>query len=53
MGWSPVGEECRRYQLNIGSRTFSSTVAVVCALGFVSWQIVEVTVAYCPFYQVA
>ncbi len=33
MGWSPVGDECRRYQLNIGTRTFS-TVAVVCALGF-------------------
>ena len=40
MGWSPVGEECRRYQINIGTRTFS-TVAIVCALGFVTWQIYE------------
>ena len=40
LGWSPIGEECRGYLINIGTRTFSS-IAIVCALGFVSWQIYE------------
>ncbi len=39
-GRAPVGEECRRYQINIDNRKFS-TVAIVCALGFVTWQIYE------------
>ena len=34
-----LGYSCR-YQINIGTRTFS-TVAVVNILGFVSWQIFE------------
>ena len=33
-------KEYRRYQINIGTRTFS-TVAVFNILGFVSWQIFE------------
>ena len=39
-GWATIGEECKRYQINIGTRTFS-TVAAVNILGFVSWQIFE------------
>ena len=39
-GWAPVGEECRRYQINIGTRTFS-TVAMVGMLGFIAWEIFE------------
>jgi hypothetical protein len=39
-GWAPIGEEYRRSQINIGTRTFS-TVAVFNILGFVSWQIFE------------
>ena len=39
-GWAPIGEEYRRYQINIGTRTFS-TVAVFNILGFVSWHIFE------------
>ena len=46
-GWAPRGEECRRYQINIGTRTFS-TVAMVGMLGFISWQIFEGTSSY-PF----
>ena len=40
LGWSPVGEECKRYQVVIGSRTFSSA-ATVCSIGFTAWQIFE------------
>ena len=39
-GWAPIGEECRRYQINIGTRTFS-TVAMVGMLGFIAWEIFE------------
>ena len=46
-GWAPRGDECRRYQINIGTRTFS-TVAMVGMLGFISWQIFEGTSSY-PF----
>jgi hypothetical protein len=37
---APVGGECRKYQINIGTRTFS-TVAMVGMLGFIAWEIFE------------
>ena len=48
-GWVPRGDECRRYQINIGTRTFS-TVAMIGMLGFISWQIFEGASSY-PFHH--
>ena len=39
-GWAPVGNECLRTQIVIGTRTFS-TIAAVTPLGYICWEIFE------------
>lgn len=44
-GWAPVGDECTRTQIIIGTRTFS-TIAAVSPLGYLCWEIFEGLIIY-------
>lgn len=43
-GWSPEGEECRKTQIVIGSRSFS-TIAAISPYGVIAWEIFEGTIS--------
>ena len=47
-GWSPIGDDCRRTQIVIGTRTYS-TIAAVTPFGFLCWQIFEGTITHQHF----
>jgi transposase len=44
-GWAPIGDECIKQQICIGSKTYS-TIAAVTPSGYIAWEIIEGNVTH-------
>jgi transposase len=47
-GWSPEGEECKKVQFVIGSKSYSS-IAALSPLGIIAWAIYDCTITHIEF----